>query len=619
MNFKELRNLIIEFYNAGHSPEFIMNAHPEILKFRKFLASATYTHSQEEISGRQLYELAKILISDEVKNSNVDFVRNIKNQYDNNHFLTIFAMLRQHGLITREGVDRFYKSSFSESKLIFNLFCIPKDERLEISSELLDLVILFAWNEQWAITRIEQLLKLLHKSKLLNSYMIKFLSANTEHIISIENYFSVCGGARDFNPEWTFLLERIDTDKVPSLLQLLATLKKASFVLDDKLFERIIKLDTKVKWNTCNNIFSYLNFNAIYISKHELNTVLTMSETNLSRLETLVKSLAKRKLLDESTFKNAFQLVVAKLEKVNSATVIHLNSQDTNASEYILDGAIHYYTKEDLPQESGGFGVVKRGHSDPACTNIVYAIKALNQNGEDGKEEAIKEVKYNRLLNRQSFFYTSGNRNFRVVSEWQKGKCLHDYTKSEILQLSQIERLQCILMLLTELKELHVRYRVHGDIKNENVILDTQNKTAHLVDFGGCHKIDTAKSYAHTEVYSDGHSDFSSDIYAMGIVAASFFPELYDVKFDYGSNKVDIANVDKPSLSVITEAIVALVISMTKSDCHERCSVEDAIQFCQATVNANINMTYGQLFALTDSTLEREHSTVLDVIRRLGK
>ena len=128
------------------------------------------------------------------------------------------------------------------------------------------------------------------------------------------------------------------------------------------------------------------------------------------------------------------------------------------------------------------------------------------------------------------------------------------------------KRLGCLRSGLTDLNILHQHYRVHGDIKCQNFVLNQSDGSLQLIDFGTSHKRGSSKSFALTPAYSDPYShgdDFCKDLYAMGIITMYLFPEIYAVSFDtYRAN----VSINKSDYTVAEQAIVDLVNSMMNSD-----------------------------------------------------
>lgn len=150
------------------------------------------------------------------------------------------------------------------------------------------------------------------------------------------------------------------------------------------------------------------------------------------------------------------------------------------------------------------------------------------------QEEAAREVKYNRLLGRNATYFVRDNIT-SVVSEWQQGKGLHHYSKEELCRVPMKARLLCLSTALKDLNTLHQHHRKHGDVKCQNFVLNLDNVSMRLIDFGTSHKKGSFKSFGWTSEYLDPSVTgdlLCVDLYAMGIVTMHLFPELYSVSFE---------------------------------------------------------------------------------------
>ena len=381
-------------------------------------------------------------------------------------------------------------------------------------------------------------------------------------------------------------------------------------------------------------IFSF-NDAKIKIPLARLQTILTAKATNLSRMEYVFPKLAQRNMLDATSCEQVFKQILTKLDNPSVSNVKVESMPGVNSEHYILNGNLHFYTKSNgskLDAKSGSFGDVKKGFSDSSCTQPLFAIKSLKSIDPNGNQrsitdlhrEAKKEAKYNKMLNRPAFFYHDNTGTSHIVSPWVAGKGLDEYTKNELVNAPLIDRLHCLQMIMDEIRELHIHYRMHCDIKVQNVIIDLQNQTGHLIDMGGCNKVGTMYARTFTDGFTDYHFNFSSDIYALGIVTAFLFPDLFKVE-----ERVEIDDKKKNYIKCIitfiagnptTElinAIKLLVDTMIEPECHKRCSIEDAIEFCRVVVNEKNSVDQTMLNELSARTLKRPHDTVLDVIRRI--
>ncbi|HBD9376218.1 TPA: protein kinase family protein, partial [Legionella pneumophila] len=349
----------------------------------------------------------------------------------------------------------------------------------------------------------------------------------------------------------------------------------------------------------------------------KLDDLFSLSESNLQRLYGMVSRLITNKLLDQNSFEKAFQRVTAKLPSVLESTVSKNSRKKTNVlrSEFTLDNKNGFFIEHSKQYESGGFGKVKKGYSSPDSAEPIYGIKKLNESDPTkAQNAAIREVKYHRLLGRQAFYF-SRNGATNIVSEWQREKSVDQYTSSELLQVPIQKRLHCLSSGLSDLNILHQYYRIHGDVKCQNFILNLNNASMKLIDFGTSHKRGSSKSFGWTTAYSEPHTfgdRFCKDLYAMGIVTMYLFPEIYTVSFD--KDKANIS-VKKTSFTIEEQAIVNLVNSMMHSDLNSRCTSEDALHYCNELINHFSQIDEELLGTIANSSISRVAPNVEQMFR----
>ncbi|MFT4060691.1 MAG: protein kinase family protein [Legionella sp.] len=362
------------------------------------------------------------------------------------------------------------------------------------------------------------------------------------------------------------------------------------------------------------NLLDQANFN---IKKEMLEPFFSLTESNIQRLNGMVSNLIASKLLDHNTLEKALQRVIEKLPLVLESTAVKKSRKNTSSpkSEIILDSKNHFFTEHSKQYESGGFGKVKKGYSSADTHIPLYGVKKLAESDLiKAQQEATREVKYHRLLGRQAFYFSNKSRT-SIVAEWQHEKGLHLFNSSELIQVSFEKRLLCLTSGLSDLNTLHNHYRVHGDVKCQNFVIDLKNSTMKLIDFGTSHKRGSSKSFAWTPHYLDPHTfgdHFCKDLYAMGIVTMCLFPELYTVTFDKG--KTDVS-VNKSIFTTAEQAVVNLVNSMMHPSHSVRCTSEDALTYCSKLINNFDNLDGMILKQISSISINRSNTTSEDVLR----
>jgi len=366
-------------------------------------------------------------------------------------------------------------------------------------------------------------------------------------------------------------------------------------------------------------IFEDANF---YIAEQHLNALLLMSQHNMQRLAKLFFDLMAARLLTQTSFEHALQRVTLTLPPVTESTVAKKRRKESGwpRSEFTVDGKNHFFVEPSKTRayKGGCGGEIKRGFNTASDDDPVYAIKKLNE--EDvlaSRQEAIREVTFHRLLGRQAFYF-SKNKTTRIVSEWQCEKALYDFTADEVMHEPFVKRLTCLVAGLIELNVFHANYRVHGDVKCQNAIVDFKQASMKLIDFGESRKVGSLKLFGRTLNTSDPRLmgmcayHFCDDMYAMGIVTAHLFPEIYAVSFSKAHARLSVVKAD---LTMAERAIVCLVSAMMNVDRKKRCTSEDAVKFCQGVITHNGQLDDALLEGIMAGTIKRVAMTEEDVFR----
>lgn len=364
------------------------------------------------------------------------------------------------------------------------------------------------------------------------------------------------------------------------------------------------------------DLLSQLDEAGFSINASQLTSLFSLSPANTLRIRHKVSHLVNHKLLNEQTFTEALQRVSQKLPPVNEAVADKKSRKLSGAarSQISLNNGHLFFTGQDKHCESGGFGKVKKGYPSLHGSEPVYSIKKLYEKDEQSaKKEAVREVKHHRLLGRQAFYYTRHGSTF-IVADWQQGKGLHCYRADELKKAPMQNRLACLRDGLSQLNTLHAHGRVHGDIKDQNVILDFQALSMKLIDFGGTHRQASRKSFAFTPAYADPRfkgDHYCRDMYAMGLVAMQLFPELFTVHVDALTVRFKVQKV-RPT--VIEQAVLELIAAMMRDDFDARCTSEAALRYCDSLL-AQETLDRKVLETVKNATIARCHKTVEDVLR----
>jgi hypothetical protein len=361
-------------------------------------------------------------------------------------------------------------------------------------------------------------------------------------------------------------------------------------------------------------LLDLLEQNNVNLSKAQLQMIFSLSGSNIKRLNNLLEDLKYSKLLTHHSFVSALERVAEKFPPVEPSTISKHSRKKTGKqrSEFLLDNDYCFFI-EHGNREQGGCGSVKKGYDSAESVEPRYAIKKLKSHVH-AQEEAVREVKYNRLLGRNATYFVRDNIT-SVVSEWQQGKGLHQHSKDELCQVPLKERLRCLSSALNDLNTLHQHHRKHGDVKCQNFVLNLDNVSMRLIDFGTSHKKGSFKSFGWTSEYLDpivSADLLSVDLYAMGIVTMHLFPELYSVSFE---NKKPKFSLNKSDFSIYERSIVTLVNAMMNAELERRCTSEDALNYCNELINYFDIINEQLLETIVANSINRSHLTPEDILR----
>ncbi len=673
-----LRDLLKEHEQAWNLQRFVFGERSKIVSFKEYLKSFKYENDNYELTHKDIYYLLKIIAT----NDRLPLIQAVRKYFDSVYFFEVFNTLDNAGLINEKNFPTIYQLNYNERMLLQFLFC--NREHIECKSETLELALLLGKLKHQSPEIVLKYLDLLMKKNLLNETTLKLLIDKSSDLHSLFQVIKELNVAQQLHRDNLKLLATVHS--LYSLGNLLRLLNTSQFQLSEEIFAAIcrnnnltelthifelicpidpLKINQEIiayllknevnseklysnltYLKNCNllTVKSFQNFATIflinpnhplidlliklnqanfYINKVYFKKLVTLSEHNLNRLDSIISDLIAAKLLDKHSLSEALQRITVKLPSTLLSSIVKKSWRDagSNRSEFILDNKFNFFSEHITIRkyQRGGYGKVKKGYYSQDSDYPSYSIKKLNQaDPAKSKEEAKREVKFNRLLGRNAYYFSHKGKT-SVVSEWQHEKALHYFNAKDFLAVPFTQRLQCLISGLTDLDILHRHYRVHADVKCENFILDLKMATMKLIDFGASHKKRTTRTFAWTPEYRD-HTlgavldySFCDDMYAMGIVTAMLFPELYDVCLSAKNTNVILKK--RYGLTVDNVAIIALVDSMMHIDRNMRCSSVDALEHCKEILNNIKHLDHPLLKKIIDSTLHRPCVTAEDTFR----
>lgn len=348
------------------------------------------------------------------------------------------------------------------------------------------------------------------------------------------------------------------------------------------------------------------------LPKKRVAFLFTLSTANCNRLYWLTFDLYRAKLLNEQSFEQAVLRVTHKLPSVTAAALTKKSKKETQSprSQLTLDGKLSFFIEA---KESRYYPTIAKGYSTAKDDSPSYAIEKLRDSTPVAKKQALatRKVKYLRFLKHQAYYADA--KKVVIVTDWLPGKALHKYDQSTLLQVPLLTRLQCLRSALMDLDTLHKYYRVHGDIKPANVILDVEQSSMKLIN-GSARKKDSTKIALHTLAYTDPagwRGILGKDLYCMGMIIMCLFPELYTVIFTGNDVKMSI---NTSTFTLHEQIIVDLIQAMMHVKPQARCTSDDALNYCNEIITNFAKLDERILKEIANKTIHHSDVTVEDIL-----
>lgn len=348
----------------------------------------------------------------------------------------------------------------------------------------------------------------------------------------------------------------------------------------------------------------------------QIQSLFTLSFLNLKRFYVILDKLIRNNLLTPKSFKEACNIVSNKLPTPKVFTIDEKESviKTSERNELHFNNQLYlfmdpYKNDFEINPYKGGMGEVTKGYSAKDAKVPQFCIKKLDKLD---TRLAKNETKYHALSGRNSFYFVQNN-NIHIVYNWLQQKALSEFSETELLSIPFAKRLQCLISGLDAIGGLHLKLRIHHDIKAGNFILNPKTSSMELIDFGAAHKKDAKLpagwwEFPYTTQYKDPHTKhdhFCKDVYSAGFVVQTLFPEIYPC-----------TSQRTTELNTLEKAIVRLVDNMMDNNPKNRCTIIDAKEYCQ-TLLANIKQINDvMLTKLTEDLSNHSIRNVEDCVLR---
>jgi ankyrin repeat protein len=377
------------------------------------------------------------------------------------------------------------------------------------------------------------------------------------------------------------------------------------------------------------------------IKQEDIQTIVKLSRHNIARLKTIMSRLNKSGLLNPDTVSIALQRITKKNPAAHDVKITKKVKQ-VPRNEYNLNNGLTFFLDSGSSKQkdlAGGQATINKGYRTADIPEHGLCVKRFY--GCEGNQVRIASAKREtaviKLLGRNADWYMN-KKGPVVVTPWNNGIDVAKIIKHDLLKQSTFaNRLQWLVSGLNDLNILHLNYRLHGDIKCENFVVNLNENVMKLIDFGATQKVDSKKEYVFTLAYLDPNcfkpKTLAADMYAMSIFIAAIFPELFNIEtkpttqvITNAGEATKAAVVPKPhitkkkvaDITPIEHAIMNLYDALQEVNPENRCTSEQALQYCQnilAKLTPEGDIHPDELQNITDATINRSSFTVEDAMR----
>lgn len=292
-----------------------------------------------------------------------------------------------------------------------------------------------------------------------------------------------------------------------------------------------------------------------------------------------------------------------------------------------------------LGETQGNVGMVSKGYATPealAAKLPDMLVKRYPAKINESIGLSKREVKSLLMLGRKASSELKPGA-VEIMTEWVPGIDLATLGKlNPFSNFSIKQRLQWLATALPDINGLHAHYRIHGDLKLENLVVNPQTNIMRVIDLGSVKKAYSPKETGMTLANMDPSEGLprrmTSDTYMFGLVIAQLFPEIFSVEFrpgpvtfldnkppfTFNANRSFVTKVKDSGYSPRESAIIALVDALMDPVMEHRCTSQQAMEYCQGLLQKFDELdqiTTGDLAQVLETTLNRKQLTVDDLLR----
>src|SRR3990167_7103086 len=386
-----------------------------------------------------------------------------------------------------------------------------------------------------------------------------------------------------------------------------------------------------------------LNFNDI--DNETLKQISALSQRNQDRFKALINNLQDMGLLSVETLKMALARVTISIPKVAESPLVKIKNVRRN--EHQLGHTSFFLNRGASRSEdaSGGQASINMGYASASANEPSVSVKRMNKSRKDYaqpvKSLAAREARYLNFLGRQGAWYTS-KKGPIIVGQWQQGSEVIENMKMNedyYFGFSDAQRLQWLASGFEELDRLHANFRLHGDLKAQNFVLDEAANKLRMIDFATVQKVNSGKKFAVTPLFTDmkegNPRKTGSDMFSMGYLVAVMFPELFKLAVTKEKERIMsprgevqlmrsiippylVKKIGNPALSATEKAVIALLDALMEPNTEDRCTSQQALQFCNslaAMLSVKTDIEEQDLATLLTSSINRNVYEVEDAMR----